>query len=119
MSIDKNTACGKIDISLNAIASVAGNAAMNCYGVVDLGDKKKVLKDDVREFLGMEKRTQGIVAKKEKNKYLVNIYIVVVYGVKLNEVVSEVQKQVKYVLEKTFGLKFSAINVFVQDVKRL
>ena len=69
MSIDKNTAYGKIDISLNAIASVAGNAAMNCYGVVDLGDKKKVLKDDVREFLGMEKRTQGIVAKKEKNKY--------------------------------------------------
>lgn len=118
MSIDKKTNYGKIDISLDAIASIAGNAAMNCYGVVDLGSKKS-LKDDLRVFLGTEKYTQGIVAKKDKGKYIVNIYIIVIYGVKVNEVVSEVQNQVKYVLEKTFDLKFSSINVYVQGIKRI
>lgn len=118
MSIDKNTAYGKIDISLDAIASVAGNAAMNCYGVVDLGSKKS-LRDDLKVLLGTEKYTQGIAAKKLKNNYSVDIYIIVIYGVKVNEVVAEVQRQVKYVLEKTFDLKFSSINVYVQGIKRI
>ena len=37
----------------------------------------------------------------------------------ITEVVSEVQKKVKYVLEKTLDMKFKAINVFVNDIKNV
>ena len=45
------------------------------------------------------------------------MYIIVSYGVRITEVVSEVQKKVKYVLEKTLNMKFNYINVYVQNVK--
>ena len=47
------------------------------------------------------------------------MYIIVSYGVRITEVVSEVQKKVKYVLEKTLNRKFNTINVYVQDIKDL
>ena len=39
------------------------------------------------------------------------------FGVKISEVVSEVQKKVKYELEKSLDLTFSAVNVYVQGIK--
>ncbi|MCQ2771781.1 MAG: hypothetical protein MJ238_00670 [Bacilli bacterium] len=37
----------------------------------------------------------------------------------MTEVMSEVQKKVSYVLEKTFQIPFKKVNVFVQDVKEI
>jgi uncharacterized alkaline shock family protein YloU len=39
--------------------------------------------------------------------------------VKITEIVSEVQKKVIYVLEKTFQIPFKQVNVFVQDIKEI
>ena len=47
------------------------------------------------------------------------MYIIVAYGVKITEVVSEVQKKVRYVLKKDLDVNFKAINVYVQDTKIL
>jgi uncharacterized alkaline shock family protein YloU len=41
------------------------------------------------------------------------------YGVKITEVVSEVQKKVRYVLQKSLDLNFSAINVYVAGTKEV
>ena len=46
-----------------------------------------------------------------------DLYIVISYGVKISEVVGEVQKKVKYDLERGLDLKFNAINVFVQGIR--
>ena len=46
-----------------------------------------------------------------------DLYIVIGFGVKVSEVVSEVQKKVKYVLEKTLEQDFAAVNVYVQGVR--
>ena len=45
------------------------------------------------------------------------MYIIVSHGVKISEVVREVQQRVKYMLEKTLELDFRQVNVYVQDVK--
>jgi uncharacterized alkaline shock family protein YloU len=52
-----------------------------------------------------------------KKGYEIDVFLLCAYGVKLPEVCSEVQKKVKYDLEKTFGMKFAAVNVYVQDIK--
>ena len=46
-----------------------------------------------------------------------DLYIIVSHGVKISEVVSEVQKRVKYALERSLELDFNVINVYVQGVK--
>lgn len=119
MGIDKNTSYGKINISLEAIALVAGQAATTCYGVVGLSSKRS-LKDEINAFLKKENYKDGATVKKTgKDAFEVNMYIIVGSNLKITEVVSEVQKRVKYELEKTFGIKFRSINVYVLGVDRL
>ena len=48
---------------------------------------------------------------------IVDIYIFVGYGIKISEVVFEVQKKVKYVLERTLDVRVEAVNVYVQGIK--
>ena len=43
--------------------------------------------------------------------------IIVGYGVKISEIVYEVQKKVKYVLEKTLDIDIEAVNVYVQSIR--
>ncbi|MFA5235926.1 MAG: Asp23/Gls24 family envelope stress response protein [Bacilli bacterium] len=118
MDIDKQTKYGSVNISMEAIGSMAGAAALECYGVVGLSSKNS-LRENIANLLKEDAYYQGVLPKKDKDEYSVDVYIIVAYGVKITEVVSEVQKKVKYVLEKTFGIKFKAVNVFVQGLKTI
>lgn len=118
MVIDKQTPYGGINISMEAIGAVAGAAAMEVYGVVGMSSKDS-LRENINDLLKSENYYKGVTPRKTKEGYEVDIYVVVAYGVKITEVVAEVQKKVKYVLEKTFDIKFKAINVYVQGLKNL
>lgn len=117
MGIDNSTPFGAISITLDAIASVAGKAALECYGVTGLANKPSLVpskgdKNKKDDYL------RGVYCRNEgKAGYLVGIYIYVAYGVKITEVANEVQKKVRYVLEKTFSIPFRRVNVYVQDIK--
>lgn len=118
MNIDKKTPYGGIDISLEAIASVAGGAASECYGVVGLVPRGS-LADAAREVLRLEDYVKGVYARKGKKGYEVDVYLCCAYGVKLSEILAQVQKKVKYELEKTFGVAFASVNAFVVDIKEV
>jgi len=117
MSISKETDLGNIKISEDAIATLAGGIVMESYGVVGMASQK-ILKDGLVELLGKENYSKGIVVRESADKQLeLDLYVVVGYGVKITEVVYEVQKKVKYVLEKTLEVKFKSVNVYVQGVR--
>ena len=118
MDIDKKNQYGSINITLDAVAAVAGNAATECYGVVGMSSKRSI-KEEINELLKKENYSKGIIVKKNKEGLEVDVYIVVGYGLRITEIVSAVQKKVKYELERTFDIKFSAINVYVQGVKNI
>lgn len=118
MTIDKNTPYGGIDISLNAIALIAGNATVECYGVVGITDRTATnIFDAIEKMLNPESFSRGVRVRKTNKGYEVDLFIVVAFGVKITEVVGEVQKKVMYDLNKTFGIKFKAVNVYVQALK--
>lgn len=118
MSIKRETKLGEIELSLDAIASVAGEAAADCYGVVGLSNRRS-LKDNIFELLKKEDYIKGVAVREVSRSVEIDVYLVLAYGVKTTEVASEVQKRVKYVLEKTFQMRFKTVNVFVQDVKTI
>ena len=111
---------GEVSITLDAIASVAGEAATMCYGVIGLAPRPSFidrLPEQIQEGLKKEDYAKGIYAIKTPKGYDVSLYLYVAYGVKLTEVLTEVQKNVRYVLEKKFQMKFNSVNVYVMDVK--
>ena len=116
MKIDKHTKYGDIDISLEAIASVAGQAAEGCYGVIGLAPRASI-RDTVSEILKLEDYKKGVYVRKNKKSFEVDVYLCCAYGVKLSEILSEAQKKVKYELEKTFDIKFAAINVYAVNIQ--
>ena len=113
-----NTMNGNTNVTMNAIATITANAALECYGVVGMASKNTI-RDGIAELLGKDNYSRGVFAKKRNHGIEIDMYIIVSYGVRITEVVSEVQKKVKYVLEKTLNRKFNTINVFVQDIKDL
>lgn len=118
MKIDTKTPYGGIDISQEAIASVVGKAVCDCYGVVGLAGKANLRVADATA-LDQKDFAKAIRARKTKQGYEIDVYLYLCYGVKIPEILSEVQKKVKYVLQQTFELRLSAVNVFVQDIKEI
>lgn len=116
MSINKSTQFGNINISIDAIASLAGGVVTECYGVVGMASQKLV-KDGIAELLKKDNYSRGVVVRQKEEVLELDLYIIVSYGVKISEVVNEVQKKVKYMLEKSLELDFNTINVYVQGVK--
>ncbi len=118
MAVEKKTNYGSISVSDEAIASLAGGVITECYGVVGMASKQ-VLRDGWAELLKKENYARGVVIKDTDNGLVVDLYIIVSFGVKITEAVREAQKKVKYVLEKTLQQDIVSVNVFVQGVRVL
>ena len=116
MPINKSTEYGNIEISLDAIANLAGGAITECYGIVGMASQK-TLKDGWAELLKKENYARGVVVTQDETGLVLNLYIIALQGIKLSQVVYEAQKRDKYVLEKTMEVKCNAVNIYVQGVR--
>lgn len=116
MSIELKTSFGQIDISNEVIATIAGGAAVDCYGIVGMASKQQ-LKDGLSEILRRENFTRGVIVRQEEDEVHIDMYIIVSYGTKISEVAHNVQSKVKYTLDKTVGLSVESVNIFVQGVR--
>ena len=114
--IKKTTDLGDINLSLDVVASITGGAATECYGVVGMASQK-IMKDGFYDLLKKDNYAKGIVVEDGETGIILNVYIIVGYGVKISEVVYEVQKKVKYVLEKSLDVRVESVNVYVQGMK--
>ena len=107
---------GGVNISTTAIATLTGAIVTECYGVVGMASKK-IIRDGWAELLKMENYSRGVVVKETEDGLIIDLYIIVSFGVKISEVVQEAQKKVKYVLEKSLSESIASVNVFVQGVQ--
>lgn len=115
MPVNKKSTYGSIQISDSAIASLVGTAICECYGVVGVTSKK--LSDSFNDILKRENYGKGVVVSNKNNVISVDVYVVLSYGVKISEVVHEVQKRVKYTVEKTLNMDVKNVNVHIEGVK--
>lgn len=118
MPIRKSTEFGAIDISLDAIASLAGGAVTECYGIVGMSSQK-LLKDGWAVILKRDNYSKGVVVRMEDNSLILDLYIVALQGLKLSEIIQAAQQRVKYELEKALEIPVKAINVTVQGIRAL
>ena len=118
MAVNKNTKLGKINIASKAIATVVANAALECYGVVGLA-KRGGIKDRIDAIVSKDEYTQGVSIFQSASSVSISLYLVVSLGVKVTEVLNEVQKKVRYVTSKTFDLKINKVNVYAVSLRKI
>lgn len=116
MSIELRSKLGQIDISNEVIATIAGGAAIDCYGIVGMASKNQI-KDGLTEILRKENFTRGVIVRQQNEEVHIDMYIIVSYGTKISEVAHNVQSKVKYTLDQTVGLAVDSVNIYVQGVR--
>ncbi len=106
---------GRVHISKEVIANIAGLAAMECYGLVGMSSKK--IQDGLAELLGRENLSRGIAVNSEGEKLVIDLYVIVEYGTNINEVANNIIDKVAFTMKNILGLQVSKINVYVQGVR--
>jgi len=106
---------GKITITDEAIANVAGYFALECYGVVDLVPKR--FSDNITELFKKGHYRRGVKVSTHDNKISLDLYVILKYGVTINAVADSLKKSVKYNVEDFTGMIVESINVNIMGVK--
>lgn len=109
---------GTISLDENVVAQVAGLTALDCFGIVGMGIVS--VKDGIVKQLKRDNISKGVNVRFDENDNIViELHIVVAYGVSIKAVTDNLMESVKYKVEDFTALKVSQINVFVEDVKIL
>jgi uncharacterized alkaline shock family protein YloU len=106
---------GKIELSPRAIASIAGNAVLSCYGVV--GMAAATLRDGIAEVLQFDSYHRGVEVKVAEGKIIIDLYVVIAYGTRISEVAHNVMDSVKFGVERALGMPVAEVNVHVQGLR--
>jgi len=105
---------GRIEISPNAIASLAGQSVLECYGVVGMANKN--LRDGIAEVLSRGNLKRGIDVKVIEHQVYIDLYVVIQYGTRISEVAHGIMNRTKFTIEKALGLPVAQVNVHVQGL---
>lgn len=103
-----------INISEDVIGIIAGIAAAEVEGVsgMTLG-----IVDGINQILGSNKKySKGVKVELEGNNVVIDLYVIVKYGVKIPDVAFSIQNSVKTSVESMTGLNVGAVNINVQGI---
>ena len=115
MSVNTSNSYGKISISDEAIESVCGKIALDCYGVIDLVAKK--FSDNLHELFKKKTKNKGVKVLTVDNKIYIDLYVILKYGVSINAVAESLKSSIKYSVEKFTGMIVDSVNVNVLGVR--
>ena len=106
---------GTIEVSPQAIATVAGRAVIATYGVVGIAGKH--LRLGAADLLPPDRYAHGIEVRFVGERIAIDLYIIMEYGLRLSEVAHNAMSSVKFAVEQVLGLPVVQVNVIVQGLR--
>lgn len=115
MSAKINNEYGKIFIDNSVLATIAGMAAMECYGLVGMSNRSAA--DGLVELLKKEHLTKGVKVHTEDESIIIDLHIVVQFGIKISVVANNIIEKVRYNIENLTGINVKKVNLNVEGVR--
>jgi len=112
---ERSKSLGTIEVSPQAIATVAGRAVASCYGVIGIAGKH--LRFNAAELLPPERYAHGIEVRFAGDHITIDLYIIVEYGLRLSEVAQNAMAMVRYAVEQSLGLPVVQVNIIIQGLR--
>lgn len=105
---------GKVEVSPNAVATVASRAVLRCYGVVGMAARHPL-----GELLRLEERNKGVEVNFDGNnrRVTIDLYVIIEYGTRISAVANNIMSTVKFAVESSLGLPVAQVNVNVQGIR--
>jgi len=102
-----------VTLSVDVISMLAGMAASEVEGIAWMSGN---IVDGIAEKLGREEYSRGIKVDMEKERVILDMYLVVEYGFKIKKVTDELRSTVRERIEETIGLEEVTVNIHVQGI---
>jgi len=106
---------GRIEVSPVAVAGLAAAAVLECYGVV--GMSNSTLYSGLVNVLQRENYRRGVQVRVVDQRIVIDLYVVLEYGVRISEVAHNIMENVKFRVEKALGIPIEEVNVHVQGLR--
>ena len=115
------TDLGEINITTETIRSIVGLNLTDVKGVV--GSRKSIIKEITDMLRGetneneTEEANSTIKVEIKDNKPLINLFIIIKYGVRIPDIAWDIQNRVKEGLMKKLGTEINEIDIHVQGIQ--
>jgi uncharacterized alkaline shock family protein YloU len=106
---------GKVIVADQVVATIAGYAALECYGLVGMASQK--ITDGIGQLLGRDSLSKGVSVSSQRDNLIIDVYVIVSYGVKISEVAQNAMEKVRYAVEHKTGINVAEVNIIVQGVR--
>jgi uncharacterized alkaline shock family protein YloU len=111
---EEKTTLGSINISPNAVATIAYHATLQSYGVVGLAPKN--LAEGLAHSITKEP-SRGVSVHYTGEDIDIDIHIIVEYGTRITSVANSVANAVRFQVEKSLGMPVHVVNVHIQGLR--
>jgi len=105
---------GRIEVSPAAVATIANHAVLNSYGVVGMSSKNLV--NGLAQVLRPDSK-RGVEVYIDEDQIVIDLYVVIEYGVRIAMVAKNIIQSVKFSVEKAMGVPITSVNVHVQGLR--
>lgn len=116
MAAKTNNIYGKIIVSDNTIERFVAHTAMDCYGIVSFVPAS--FWDSVIGFFKFGSYVKGVKVRASGDRIIIDISVIVKYGVSVKAVVEALVESVQYKVERFTGMIVDSVNVKVTGVKK-
>jgi uncharacterized alkaline shock family protein YloU len=106
---------GRIEVFPSAVAAIAGHAATQCYGISGMAGRG--LREGFAELLRRENVDKGVDVVQVDDGLVIDVYVIVQYGMRISEVAHNLQETVKFEVERSVNVPVLQVNVNVQGVR--
>jgi len=107
---------GKIEVAPRAIATIAGRAVAECYGVVGVAARRSH-RPGLVELLPAEQYSRGVEVRFADDHIVIEVHVVLEHGLRISEIAHNIMAGVKFAVERALGLRVVAVNVNVQALR--
>ena len=105
---------GKVGMTSGYFASLVSQAVQSGFGVAGMATRGT--SDSLRSMMQKDFPEKGVLVTEEEGQLVIELHIMVTYGLNIAEAVRSITHRVKYVVEGATGLKVKKIRVSVDDV---
>ena len=105
---------GQIQVSPTAIASIANEAVLTCYGVV--GTAARDVVTGIANVLSRDSK-RGVAVRIQDGQITIDVYVIIEYGTRIAAVARSVMNVVKFSVERALGMPVAEVNVHVEGLR--
>ncbi len=106
---------GRVEVTPAAIATLAGRAVGQSYGVVGLASRHS--RPALAELLHKDESSKGVEVTQSGDRVVIDVYVILEYGTRIITVAENIMSSVKFAVEQALGDTPVEVNVNVQGIR--